>query len=119
MDKVLIWLSSSRKDLRTFPEDVKDNMGYALRQIQKGKQPAGAKPWKGLGSGVLEILDDFDGNTYRAVYTVRFAEAVYALHCFQKKSKRGIETPLKDKHLVEERLKLAGAHYQANFKTAK
>lgn len=119
MDKDLLWVGSCRKDLRGFPEDVKDNVGYTLRQIQRGEKPASAKPWKGLGPRVLEILDDFDGDTYRAVYTVRFGEVVYALHCFQKKSKQGIETPPRDKDLVEDRLKLAEEHYKANYKARK
>ena len=115
MDKALIWIGSSRKDIRRFPESVKDDIGFALRQIQKGKNPSCTKPWKGLGPRVLEILEDFDGDTYRAVYTVKFDEVVYALHCFQKKSKKGVETPPRDKNLVVERLKLADAHYKANY----
>ena len=119
MDKELIWVGSSRKDLQGFPEDVKYNVGFALRQIQKGEKPACVKPWKGLGPRVLEILDDSDGDTYRAVYTVRFNEVVYALHCFQKKSKQGIETSPRDKNLVGERLKSAEEHYKANYRVRK
>ena len=115
MDKELIWIGSSRKDIRRFPEPVKDDIGFALRQIQKGKNPLCAKPWKGLGPRVLEVVEDFDGDTYRAVYTVKFDEVVYALHCFQKKSKKGAETPSRDKNLVVERLKQADAHHKANY----
>ena len=119
MAKELKFIGSSQKDIRGFPEDVKDNIGYALRQIQEGEMPVCVKPWKGLGSGVLEVLDDFDGDTYRSVCTVRFDEVVYVLHCFQKKSKSGIETPPRDKNLVEKRLKLAEEHYKANYKAGK
>ncbi len=116
MDKDLVWIGSSRKDIRSFPEPIKDDIGFALRQIQKGKKPSSAKPWKGLGPRVLEVVEDFDGDTYRAIYTVKFDQAVYALHCFQKKSKRGIETPPRDKDVVANRLKLAEAHYKANYR---
>ena len=115
MDKDLIWIGSSRKDIRRFPEPVKDDIGFALRQIQKGKNLLCTKPWKGLGPRVLEVVEDFDGDTYRAVYTVKFDEVVYALHCFQKKSKKRAETPPRDKNLVVERLKQADAHYTANY----
>ena len=115
MDKDLTWIGSSRKDIRRFPEPVKDDIGFALRQIQKRKNPSCTKPWKGLGPRVLEVVEDFDGDTYRAVYTVKFDKVVYALHCFQKKSKKDVETPPRDKNLVVERLKLADEHYKANY----
>src|SRR3954469_16462682 len=90
----LSWVGASLKDLSAFPEEVKDVMGYALHLAQVGEKSPAAKPLKGFGgAGVLEIVDDHDGDTYRAVYTVRFGDAVYVLHAFQKKSKRGIETP--------------------------
>jgi phage-related protein len=90
-------------------------MGTALSIVQfSGKHPA-AKPWKGAGSGVMEIVDDHDGNAYRAVYTVRFQMAVYVLHCFQKKSRRGIETPRRDVDLVSQRLKLARQDYEDRY----
>jgi phage-related protein len=94
-------------------------MGHALYMAQIGKKHAGAKPLTGhrdfRGAGVLEIVEDFDGNTYRAVYTVRFKGVVYALHAFQKKSKRGIATPKGDIDRIRERLKLARQHYEKTF----
>lgn len=93
-------------------------MGYALDFAQQGKKHPDAKPLKGFaGAGGLEIVDDYDGNTYRAVYTVRFAGAVYVLHCFQKKSKRGVATPKQDIDLIERRLKRAQDHY-AGWRTS-
>lgn len=98
------------------PDPVQDNFGFALFQAQIGEKHDDAKPLKGFkGSGVLEIVDDFDGDTYRAVYTVRFAEVVYVLHVFQKKSKRGIATPKQDIELIEQRLKTAQEHYQTTY----
>jgi phage-related protein len=116
MMKPLEWIASSKKDLKATPDPVQDNFGFALFQAQIGEKHDDAKPLKGFkGSGVLEIVDDFDGDTYRAVYTVRFAEVVYVLHVFQKKSKRGIATPKQDIELVEQRLKTAQEHYQSNY----
>ena len=90
------------------PPDVVDVFGYALYLAQNGQKHQQAKPLKGFGSaGVLEVFEDIDGNTYRAVYTVRFSDGVYVLHCFQKKSRKDIETTKHDKELIEERLKLA------------
>lgn len=112
-DKPLLWVGSSLKDLRGFPEEVKDEIGFALYQAQRGLTPRSAKPLKGFtGASVLEIVDDFQTDTYRAVYTVQFADAVYVLHAFQKKSKRGVETPKVEIELVKARLKLAKEHYQ-------
>jgi phage-related protein len=112
-DKPLLWVGSSLKDLRGFPEEVKDEIGFALYQAQRGLTPRSAKPLKGFtGASVLEIVDDFQTDTYRAVYTVQFADAVYVLHAFQKKSKRGVETPKGEIELVKARLKLAKEHYQ-------
>ena len=112
--KPLSWIGASRKDLSAFPEEVKDVMGYALHLAQAGEKSPAAKPMKGFGgAGVLEIVDDHDGDTYRAVYTVRFRDAVYVLHAFQKKSKRGIETPKAELDLIRSRLKLAEADYRA------
>ena len=106
--KPLFWVGSARKDLREFPEEIKDIVGHALHIAQVGGKHPDAKPLVGFGgAGVLEIVEDHSGNTYRAVYTVRFAEAVYVLHAFQKKSKRGIRTPEKEIELVRERLKRA------------
>lgn len=93
------------------PPDVVDVFGYALHLAQQGGKHAQAKPLKGFGSaGVLEVVEDDDGNTYRAVYTVRFSSAIYVLHCFQKKSHKGIATPKRDLDLVHDRLKLAQQH---------
>ena len=106
--KPVRWIGSSRDDLRALPEAVKRRVGGALWEAQIGGKAPFAKPLKGFGGGsVLEIVDDFDGNTYRAVYTVRFAGAVYVLHVFQKKSKRRIATPRAEVALVEHRLRLA------------
>jgi phage-related protein len=114
--KPLEWIASSKKDLIAMPDPVQDNFGFALFQAQIGEKHDDAKPLKGFkGSGVLEIVDDFDGDTYRAAYTVRFAEVVYVLHVFQKKSKRGIATPKQDIELIEQRLKTAQEHYQSNY----
>lgn len=93
------------------PAEVIDVFGYALHLAQSGGKHAQAKPLKGFGStGVLEVVEDDDGNAYRAVYTVRFADAVYVLHCFQKKSHKGIATPKQDLDLIRDRLKLAQQH---------
>jgi phage-related protein len=101
----LFWVGSSRRDLREFPEPVKDVMGHALFMAQLGGKHEDAKPLKGFGgAGVLEVVEDFAGDTFRAVYTVRFMDAVYVLHAFQKKSKRGIKTPQRDLDLIKERL---------------
>lgn len=88
------------------PEDVQDVFGYALHLVQTGQKHPDAKPLKGFGgAGVLEVVDDFQGDAYRAVYTVRFADAVYVVHCFQKKSTQGIATPKPDMELIKSRLK--------------
>ncbi len=89
------------------PEEVRSEVGYALYVAQNGDKADSAKPLKGQGSGVLEVVENYDGDTYRAVYTVRFESAVYVLHAFQKKSKKGIKTPKRDMDLIEARLKAA------------
>src|SRR5476651_515802 len=92
--KSVRWIASSRKDLKTFPDEVKKAVGVALFLAQQGLKHGTAKPLQGFGgAGVLEVVADDDGDTYRAVYTVRLAGAVYVLHCFQKKSKSGVSTP--------------------------
>lgn len=102
------WVASSKDDLRAFPSDVQDLMGYALEQAQRGAKHRRAKPLRGFGgAGVLEIVDDFDGDTYRAVYTVRLRSGVYVLHCWQKKSRHGIETSAHDIALIRARLRAA------------
>jgi phage-related protein len=114
--KPLEWIASSKKDLKAMPDSVQDSVGYALLLAQLGQKHDDTKPLKGFkGAGVLEVVDDFDGDTYRAVYTVRFESAVYVLHVFQKKSKSGIATPKQEIELVEQRLKAAQAHHQTNY----
>ena len=104
------WIGSSLDDLRLFPEAVQNEIGYALYFAQIGDKHPKAKPLKGhTGAGVLEIVEDHDGDTYRAVYTIRFRAAVYVLHVFQKKAKRGIATPAKELALIQRRLALAEA----------
>jgi phage-related protein len=104
--KPLIWLGSSRKDFSEFPDGVKSEMGYALFQAQAGRRHRNAKIFKGTGdAGVVEIVDDHRGDTFQTVYAVRFASAVYVLHAFQKKSKKGIATPKNDIQLIEQRLR--------------
>jgi phage-related protein len=104
-DRPLLWMGSSRRDLRGFPREVRRNIGQALYAAQQGEIDPSAKPLRGFGGGsVVEILADHDGDTWRAVYTVRYAEAIYVLHAFQKKSKRGIATPKKDIDLIRHRL---------------
>lgn len=112
-EKPLEWIGSSYKDLLALPADVRRRFGYALSLAQHGDQDDAAKVLKGFGgAGVLEVVEDHMGNTFRAVYTVRFAEAVFVLHCFQKKSKSGIATPKADMNIIRERLKVAEALVQ-------
>jgi phage-related protein len=109
-------MGSSLKELRDSPEEVKDGIGYALELVQKGERPANAKPLKGFGgASVLEIVEDFDGDTWRAIYTVAVANAVYVLHVFQKKSKKGIATPKKEIELIRRRLRDALEHARARI----
>lgn len=111
--KSLAWIGSSYKDFLAFPDAVKDEMGYALHQAQMGGKSTDAKPLKGFGgAGVLEIMANDMGDTFRTVYTVKFSIAVYVLHAFQKKSKSGIKTPAEDMKLIEQRFKAAEADYK-------
>ena len=111
--KPVRWVGSSRDDLRGFPEEVRNRVGGALWEAQLGRKALYAKPLKGFGgAGVLEVVDDFDGDTYRTVYTVRFADVVYVLHAFQKKSKRGIATPRQEMALIKQRLQRAREDYE-------
>ncbi len=106
--KPLIWVGTSRKDLRAFPEPVQDRMGYALYVAQRGGKHRDAKALSGFGgAGVVEVIEDYRGDTFRAVYTLRYAGAVYVLHVFQKKSKSGRETPQRDRELIQQRLREA------------
>ncbi|AUN95221.1 type II toxin-antitoxin system RelE/ParE family toxin [Pseudazoarcus pumilus] len=107
-EKPLQWIGSSYKDLLALPPDVRRRFGYALSLAQMGDQDDAAKALKGFGgAGVLEVVEDNVGGTYRAVYTVKFAESVFVLHCFQKKSKSGIATPKADMDIIRTRLKVA------------
>ena len=114
------WVASSYKDYRAFPDPVQDAMGYALYQAQIGKKHPNAKPLKGFGgAGVLEIVADHVGDTFRAVYTVKFARAIYVLHTFQKKSKSGIKTPTEELELIKQRLKSAESDYKQLLREGK
>lgn len=108
----VFWVASSRRDMRVFPKQVRQTFGQALFDAQTGGKHPDAKPLKGFkGAGVLEVVEDDDGSTYRAVYTVRFAGVVYVLHAFQKKSKSGAKTPAQDILKVKARLKEAAKHH--------
>jgi phage-related protein len=110
--KPLFWVGDSLEAVRRFPEEVKDVVGFALRQAQAGGKHSQAKPLRGFGgASVLEIVEDHAGDTFRAVYTVRFPKAVFVLHAFQKKSKSGIKTPKKELDLVRDRLRRAEMSY--------
>jgi phage-related protein len=114
--KPLEWVASSRQDVRRFPQDVRDEIGFALFQAQLGAKHHSAKPLKGFGgAGVLEIVADDDSNTFRAVYTVKFRLAIYVLHAFQKKSTKGIKTSRQAIELINQRLKQAQAHYRSHY----
>ena len=112
-EKPLYWVASSLNDLRAFPEKVQRKIGAALSVAQFGGKHPSAKPWKGAGSVVFEIVGDYRSDAYRAVYTVKFADAVYVLHAFQKKSPSGIRTPRRDVELIAQRLKQAQQEYEA------
>ena len=106
--KPVVWVGSSRKDLREFPDPVQDHVGYALYVAQRGGRHRDAKPLSGFGgAGVVEVVTDYRGDTFRAVYTLRYAGTVYVLHAFQKKSKTGRETPRRDMDLIHQRLREA------------
>jgi len=112
--KPVRWIAGSQNDLRSFPEPVKNTVGYALWLAQLGEKHESAKALKGFGdAGVLEVIEDYDRATYRAVYTVRFADVVYVLHCFQKKSTHGIKTAQRDLNVIERRLRLAREDHAA------
>jgi phage-related protein len=111
--KPVIWIGSSRKDLRSFPDEVRDFVGFALYEAQKGSKAGAAKPLLGFRSaGIVEIIKDYHTDTYRAVYTVKFGRIIYVLHAFQKKSKQGITTAKSDTALIKARLKLAEEDYK-------
>ena len=114
-EKPLLWVGSAKSDLLEFPEAVRDEIGVALSVAQFGGKHPKAKPWKGAGAGVLEIVEDYRGDTYRAVYTVKFENTAYVLHAFQKKSPKGIKTAQTDVELVSRRLKAASEDYEARY----
>ena len=111
MRRPLFWEGSSKKDFKEFPIPVQKDMGVALFVVQLGRAPDSSKPWKGLGPGVYELVEDHRGDTFRAVYTVRVGDAIHVLHAFQKKSKSGISTPQPDVHLIGKRLKAVLARH--------
>ena len=112
--KPIKWVGSAKRDLDAMPEDVKDVFGHAIDLAQAGGKHQDAKVMTGFGSaGVLEVVEDDRGDTYRAVYTVKFAGWVYVLHCFQKKSKSGIKTPKEVLDLIHARLKAAKLDFEA------
>jgi phage-related protein len=118
--KPVSWVGSSQKDFRAFPDSVQDEIGYALYQAQIGGKPSNAKPLHRFGgASVLEIVANEMGDTFRAVYTVKFATAIYVLHAFQKKSKSGIKTPAEDMKLIEQRFKVAEADYKLQLRKGK
>jgi len=112
--KPIKWIGSAKRDLDAMPEDVKDVFGHAIDLAQAGGKHPDAKVMTGFGSaGVLEVIEDFRGDTYRVVYTVKLAGWIYVLHCFQKKSKTGIKTPREDIDLINTRLKAAKLDFEA------
>ena len=118
-EKPLHWVGSSKRDFLSFPAAVKDDMGNALGIAQFGGIAPAAKPWKGLGPGVLEVAESHERSAYRAVYTVRFEKALYVLHAFQKKSPSGIRTAKRDVDLIRERLKTAERDYEEHYGKSK
>lgn len=114
-ERPLHWVGSSRTDLLAFPEAVIDDFGYLLGVVQFGGMPPSAKPWKGEGPGVFELVEQARGDTYRVVYTVRFERAVYVLHCFQKKSPTGRKTASVDVDRIRRRLRVARDDYEARY----
>jgi len=114
-EKPLFWIGSSREDLLGFPELVKGEVGNALSVAQFGGKHPKAKPWRGEGPGVFEIVEDYRGDAYRAIYTVSFGHAIYVLHAFQKKSPKGIKTAQTDVELIAKRLKTAAQDHEARY----
>ncbi len=113
LEKPVAWIGSSLEDLKQFPQEVCRVVGYALYLAQNGGKHPDAKPLKGFGgASVLEVVEDYDGDTYRAVYTVKFRDAICVLHAFQKKSKHGIATPKQDIDLIRQRLNQAKEHHK-------
>jgi phage-related protein len=105
--KPVVWLGDSLKQVKSFPEEVRRHIGVALYDAQRGEKPPSAKPFKGVGSGVFEIVTRFDSDTWRTVYAAQIGKRIYILHAFQKKSPKGIKTPRRDEELIKQRYKLA------------
>lgn len=119
-EKPLDWVGSSKRDFLCFPNPVIVDLGNALGLAQFGGKHPKVKPWKGHGPGIFEVVEDYDGDTFRAVYTVRHREVVYVLHAFQKKSPHGIRTARRDIELIAQRLKIAQQDYESRYgKTAR
>lgn len=114
-ERPVIWIASSKRDLMAMPRPVVREMGVAISVAQRGGKAPSAKPWKGEGPGVMEIVSDHDSDTYRAVYTVSFKEAIYVLHCFQKKSPRGRKTSKSDIELIGDRLRAAREDHKQRY----
>jgi phage-related protein len=109
----LLWIASSKRDFVEMPDDVTDDFGHWLFQVQKGKVPKNAKALSGFGGAkIMELWKDNGDGTFRAIYTVKYSDVVIILHAFQKKSKKGIETPKQDKELIHSRIKLAEVVYR-------
>jgi len=117
-EKPLIWVGASKRDLLAMPQAVIRHIGGALSVAQYGGKHPDAKPWKGLGPGVFEVVSDFEANTFRAVYALRLERAIYVLHCFQKKSPSGIRTANTDVKLIGRRLKAALDDYEVRYAQA-
>jgi phage-related protein len=113
LGRPILWIASAKRDLMAMPSDVIDDFGFGLYQAQIGKHPDSGKVLTGFGgASVVELVNDYHGDTFRAIYTVRFAEAVIVLHVFQKKSKKGVETSKQDIELIRTRLKTAEEIYK-------
>jgi len=114
-EKPVYWVGSSKADLLEMPRSVIQHIGEALSVAQYGGKHPSAKPWRGIGGGVFEVVSDAGSSTFRAAYAVRFAKAVYVLHCFQKKSPSGVRTARTDVELIERRLRAARADYEGRY----
>lgn len=112
-----VWLGDSLTNLKRFPKKVRDSIGYSLYKVQQGITPKNAKCLKGVKPMVMEIVSDYDTNTYRAVYTVKISDVVYILHCFQKKSRQGIKTPKQEIDLIRQRLNAARVINESKVKS--
>jgi phage-related protein len=117
MRKTLEWIGSTKRDILKLPKEIREDFGYALYLAECGDKSPHAKLFSNVGGGVFEIVENFDGNTYRAMYTVRFKEAIYVLHVFQKKSKKGIATPQADVEMVRRRFQIAKELHDAYEKS--